>query len=49
MAVQSIRIAQDRKLIAEMKQEVITRVTDKDPNSFSVVAELRKQLKSFDL
>ena len=48
MAVQSIRIAQDRKLIAEMKQEVITRVTDKDPNSFSAVAELRKQLKSFD-
>ena len=31
-----------------MKQEVITRVTDKDPNSFSAVAELRKQLKSFD-
>ena len=48
MAVQSIRIAQDRKLVAEMKQEVITRVTDKDPNSFSAVAELRKQLKSFD-
>ena len=48
MAVQSIRIAQDRKLIAEMKQEVITRVTDRDPNSFSAVAELRKQLKSFD-
>ena len=48
MAVQSIRIAQDRKLVAEMKQEVITRVTDKDPNSFSAVAELRNQLKSFD-
>ena len=48
MAVQSIQIAQDRKLVAEMKQEVITRVTDKDPNSFSAVAELRKQLKSFD-
>ena len=48
MAVQSIWIAQDRKLVAEMKQEVITRVTDKDPNSFSAVAELRKQLKSFD-
>ena len=48
MAVQSIRIAQDRKLVAEMKQEVITRVTDKDPNSFSAIAELRKQLKSFD-
>ena len=48
MAVQSIRIAQDRKLVAEMKQEVITRVTDKDPNSFLAVAELRKQLKSFD-
>ena len=48
MAVQSIRIAQDRKLVAEMKQEVITRVIDKDPNSFSAIAELRKQLKSFD-
>ena len=48
MAVQSIRIAQDRKLVAEMKQEVITRVTDKDPNSFSAIAELRNQLKSFD-
>ena len=48
LAVQSIRIAQDRKLVAEMKQEVITRVTNKDPNSFSAVAELRKQLKSFD-
>ena len=30
LAVQSIRIAQDRKLVAEMKQEVITRVTNKD-------------------
>ena len=48
MAVQSIRIAQDRKLVAEMKQEVITRVTDKDPNSFSAIAELRNQPKSFD-
>ena len=48
MALQSIRIAQDRKLVAEMRQEVITRVTDRDPNSFSAVAELRKQLKSFD-
>ena len=48
MAIQSIRLAQDRKLVAEMKQQVITRVTDKDPNSFAAVAELRKQLKSFD-
>ena len=43
MAVQSIWIAQDRKLVAEMKQEVITRVTDKDPNSFSAIAELINQ------
>ena len=48
MAIQSIRLAQDRKLVAEMKQRVITRVTDQDPNSFAAVAELRKQLKSFD-
>ena len=48
LARQSIRLAQDRKLVAEMKQEAITRVTDKDPNSFAVVAALRQELKSFD-
>ena len=48
LARQSIRLAQDRKLVAEMKQEAITRVTDKDPNSFAVVAALQQELKSFD-
>ena len=45
---QCIRLAQDRKLVAEMKQEAITRVTDKDPNSFAAVAALWQELKSFD-
>ena len=44
LARQSIRLAQDRKLVAEMKQEAITRVTDKDPNSFAAVAALRQEL-----
>ena len=35
LARQSIRLAQDRKVVAEMKQEAITKVTDKDPNSFA--------------
>ena len=48
LARQSIRLAQDRKLVAAMKQEAITRVTDKDPNSFAAVAALRQELKSFD-
>ena len=48
LARQSIRFSQDRKLVAEMKQEAITRVTDKDPNSFAVVATLQQELKSFD-
>ena len=48
LARQSIRLAQDRKLVAEMKQEAITRVTDEDPNSFAAVAALRQELKSFD-
>ena len=48
LARQSIRLAQDRKLVAAMKQEAITRVTDKDPNSFAAVAVLRQELKSFD-
>ena len=41
-------MAQDRKLVAEIKQEAITRVTDKDPNSFATVAALQQELKSFD-
>ena len=48
LARQSIRLAQDRKLVAEMKQEAITRATDKDSNSFAAVAALRQELKSFD-
>ena len=48
LARQSIRLPQDRKLVAVMKQEAITRVTDKDPNSFAAVAALRQELKSFD-
>ena len=48
LARQSIRLAQDRKLVAAMKQEAITRVTDKDPNSFAAVAALWQELKSFD-
>ena len=48
LARQSIRLAHDRKLVAEMKQEAITRVTDKDPNSFAAVAALQQELKSFD-
>ena len=44
LARQSIRLAQDRKLVAAMKQEAITRVTDKDPNSFAAVAALWQEL-----
>ena len=48
LARQSIRLAQDTKLVVEMKQEAITRVTDNAPNSFAAVSALWQELKSFD-
>ena len=48
LARQAIKLASDRRLISEMKEEVFNMVNDKDPNSFRAVAELRKQMKDFD-
>ena len=48
MAKESVRLAQDKRFISEMKQEVLKIVSDKDPNSFTAVAALREQLKEYD-
>ena len=48
MAKESVRLAQDKRLISKMKQEVLNIVSDKDPNSFTAVAALREQLKEYD-
>ena len=48
MAKQSVRLAHDRRFVAEMKEEVLKIVCDQDPNSFTAIGTLRESLKAFD-
>ena len=48
MAKEAVRMAQDRRFVAEMKEEVLKLVSDKDPNSFKAIGDLRDKVKGFD-
>ena len=47
MAKESVKLSQDR-LVAEMKREVLKMVSKEDANSFTAVANLRKDMKLVD-
>ena len=48
MAKEAVRMAQDNSFVAEMREEVLKFVCDKDPNSFKAIGELCKNLKDYD-
>ena len=48
MAKEAVRMAQDKRFVAEMREEVLKLVCDKDPNSFKAIGELRENLKDYD-
>ena len=48
MAKESVKLSQDRRLVAEMKGEVLKMVSKEDANSFTAVANLRKDMKLVD-
>ena len=43
-----MRLAQDKKFVAEMREEVLKLICDKDPNSFKSIGDLRENLKEYD-
>ena len=48
MAKEAVRLAQDKRFVAEMREEVLKLVYEKDPNSFKAIGELRENLKDHD-
>ena len=48
MAVESVKLSQDRCLVSQMKKEILKVVAKKDPNSFHVIADLREEMKAYD-
>ena len=48
MARQSVQLATDKRLVAEMKEEAMQRTTSQDPNSFTAIAAPCDKLKDFD-
>ena len=48
MAKEAVHLALDRKFVAGMKEEVLKLACNKDPNSFAIIGNLQKNLKSFD-
>ena len=48
MAKEAVRMAQDKRFVAEMREEVLKLVCDKDPNSFKAIGELCENLKDYD-
>lgn len=47
-AILGIKLAQDRELVKELKNEFSLSSTEGDPNSFQAVADLRDELKPYD-
>ena len=48
MAKEAVWMAQDKRFVAEMREEVLKLVCDKDLNSFKAIRELCKSLKDYD-
>ena len=48
MAKEAVRLAQDKRFVAEMREEVLKLICDKDPNSFKSIDHLRENLKEYD-
>ena len=48
MAVESVKLSQDRCLVSQMKEEILKVVAKKDPNSFHAIADLREEMKAYD-
>ena len=48
MAKEAVQMAQDKQFVAEMQEEVLKLVCDKDPNSFKAIGELLENLKDYD-
>ena len=48
MAKEAVRMAQDKRFVAEMRKEVLKLVCDKDPNSFKAIGELHENLKDYN-
>ena len=48
MAVESVKLSQDRHLVSQMKEEILKVVAKKDPNSFHAIADLREEMKAYD-
>ena len=47
MVKEAVQMAQDKRFVAEMREEVLKLVCDKDPNSFKAIGELRESLKDY--
>ena len=48
MVKEAVRLAQDKRFLAEMREEVLKLVCEKDPNSFKAIGELHENLKDHD-
>ena len=48
MAKEAVRLAQDKRFVAEMRGEVLKLICDKDTNSFKAIGDLRENLKDYD-
>ena len=48
MAKEAVHLAQDKRFVAEMREEVLKLVCEKDPNSFKAIGELCENLKDHD-
>ena len=49
MVKEAVCLAQDKRFVAEMREEVLKLVCEKDPNSFKAIGELCENLKDHDL
>ena len=48
MAKEAVRLAQDKRFVAGMREEVLKLICDKDPNSFKAIGDLREKVKDYD-